>query len=155
MTEGKSLREQLAQEAPELHAELLRCWKIADEEWLPAIKGNLGSHNGYPHLRGVEEHANAILAQVSQEDAPFGAVCLSSAEKFLLLAAILFHDLGRAFTESNGKKHGLRTKEALETNYAQYGLTNKRMAKAIGDICRYHTMWRPRTQRVVSHRGYH
>ena len=137
MDNGMSLREQLAKESPDLYAVLMRCWKTGEEVWLPAVHGNNGSFNSYPHLRNIEHHADEILAQVSGADAPFGTVRLSPPEKFLLLAAILFHDLGRG-QSNDTRPHGEITRDLLRANWAELGIGSKRMAEALGDICCYH-----------------
>ena len=137
MTENLTLREQLFKEAPKLHASLMRSWDIAEKGWFSAIQGNKGSFNSIPHLQNVEAYADDILSQTSKKDAPRGAnLRLNPVDKYLLLASILFHDLGR--TNPKCDYHGEESQRMLEKNYADFGIDSKRLASVIGTICCYH-----------------
>jgi len=143
-TKGR-LRKQLEKEAPELYASLMRCWRIAEKEWLPAMPSKEGSFNSVPHLWNVEEHVDHVLAQVDGVDtkAPFGKLELSPCEKYLLLASVLFHDIGRIL-DKNGQ-HGTKSKNLIVKYHAHLGIENERLAEIIGDICEYHDHRKPET----------
>lgn len=129
------LREQLKEASPELYASLMRSWEIAEREWLPAMPNRGGSFNSAPHIKNVEYYADVIMAQVDGKDAPFGQLSLSPAEKYVLLAAILFHDIGRI---KDNDAHGTKSKETVAESYAKLGIEDEHLAEAIGRICEYH-----------------
>lgn len=60
---------------------------LAYQTWVPALGSDKGSHSGLTHLQGVEEQICSLLER--------GGAELSAAECFVLLAAVLLHDLGR------------------------------------------------------------
>ncbi len=130
------LRERLKERDPKLSMALENSWEIAQNEWLPAIKINMGSYNSYPHLRNLEKYLDQIVIdceKVATEDTP--TINLRAVEIYVICSAILFHDIGR-IKESEG--HGTISKKFLIKNYAKLGIPSERLAEIISDICEYH-----------------
>jgi len=92
--QASTLRMRLQNEAPDLYAHLMRSWDIALAEWLHAIEGKAGSSNSYPHVRNVELHVDQIVHDFLN-DGGRGLLPLSPLEVYLLLSAVLFHDIGK------------------------------------------------------------
>ncbi len=99
------LRQRLAQEDPKLHQSLLECWARADD-WLSAMAPKKDSFNSYPHLRNVERHLDQLVRQIECVETSGQALFrFSGPELWLLLASVLFHDIGRLkSTEPQGEK---------------------------------------------------
>ena len=131
------LRERLREESPELHSSLLRSWYIADTQWLPTIAGNKGCFNSYPHLRNLERYANEVLEQISAISPKAEALQLNAVEKYLLLAGILFHDIGRSKPEEK-TPHAEISRDIVKTCFSDLGIENQRLAIVLADICCYH-----------------
>ena len=129
------LREQLKQESPELYDSLMRSWKIADEKWLSAISGNKGCFNATPHIRNHERYANIILKQAHESFPESAILHMSPIEKYLLLAAMLFHDIGRS-KKSDG--HAYESKRIIDEHFGDLGIEDKAIANLLADICKYH-----------------
>jgi hypothetical protein len=132
-----SLRDALRQESPELHASLMRSWDIARNQWLPTIVGNKGSFNSFPHLRNLESYANEVLAQTAAMSPKAEALQLNAIEKYLLLASILFHDIGRSKPKGD-TPHAEISWKIIRKDFASLGIENERIAHIIADICCYH-----------------
>lgn len=96
------LRRRLEAADPQLYQNLLECWRQADE-WLSALGTNKGSSNSYPHLRNVERHLDYLVYLIETRGGriPFQ---FSGAELWLLLASVLFHDVGRLKDDKGGEK---------------------------------------------------
>ncbi|MCL1888134.1 MAG: hypothetical protein FWF96_04620, partial [Kiritimatiellaeota bacterium] len=114
----------------------MRSKKIAEQEWFPDIRSDKGSYNALPHILNVERHADDILSQANGARPLGNPIKLSPGEKYLLLASILFHDLGR--TNENAPYHGTETNKILKAKYSHLGIENAHLARAIGIICEYH-----------------
>ena len=71
--------------------------KRAFEEWIHLLVPEHGSHSGYVHLRNVERNADKMIPDEAKLD-------FSDGEIFLLLASILFHDLGRIVPDKAASK---------------------------------------------------
>jgi KaiC/GvpD/RAD55 family RecA-like ATPase len=69
----------------------------AYDTWIPMLGHDRGSHNGAVHIKGVESQISSLLSIA-------GDVQLSSIESFVLLTAILYHDIGRAAQIPNHDK---------------------------------------------------
>lgn len=108
---GGYLRHRLAETDSRLYEGLLECWRRADE-WLSALGLSHDSSNSYPHLRNVEHHLDHVvsLLEANGDSGGYG-LRFSGAELWLLLAGVLFHDIGRLKRDEkkskNGKKSGL------------------------------------------------
>lgn len=132
-----SLREHLRQTAPDLAADLEYQWRIANAEWLPAVGMSLDSSNGIAHVCGVENHLNITLNALYGHDRSAGVFSMRPIETYLLLAAILFHDIGRI--KKDAKDHGDATREYLRDSYGSLGVRDREVANALGRICAYHS----------------
>ena len=130
------LRSRLKESQPELHECLLRSWKIAQDEWLPMIGAHLGSSNSYPHLRNVESHLDQIVAAFQEHSAASFHQPLGGLELYLLLASVLFHDIGR--TQKTQHSHGKASQEYLNKGFAHLGIPSRELALVIGKICVCH-----------------
>ncbi len=130
-----NLRDQLAQSSPDLYSSLLRSWQIAEREWLPAVIGNKGSFNSFPHLRNLERYADDIFRQAESLDPTRIKLDMSPVEIYLLLAAILLHDIGRTI---QGKWHAHASRNLIAAHFAELGIDNKNLASILADLCCYH-----------------
>jgi hypothetical protein len=131
------LRERLRQGSPDLYSALQRSWDIALSEWLPAIDATLGSTNSYPHLRNVERYLDHVIEAVEKEPKS-AAKPLSEAEIYVLLSAVLFHDIGRSQSTSKNKDHGPLSHQLLQTRFPNLGIPSWEFAKSLSQICLYH-----------------
>jgi hypothetical protein len=129
------LRDQLAQESPELYGSFQRSWQIAEREWLPAVSGNRGSFNSFPHLRNLEHYADDILRQTEQLYPSRVKLDMTPVEMYLLLAAILFHDIGRTLP---GKWHAHASRHLITKHFADLGIDGNYLASILADVCCYH-----------------
>lgn len=130
-----TLRARLESAAPELHEALERSWKIAFEEWLPAIGHKGGSYNSYPHLRNIEQHLDQVVASCEQLPLARGRINLSPAELYVLLASVLFHDIGRL---KPGGGHATSSRHVIEREYPSLGIPSSELAGCIGKVCEAH-----------------
>jgi hypothetical protein len=131
-----TLRERLQQANPELAAELNLQWQIAMEEWLPAIKMSFDSANGFPHLRNIEWHLDELFDTLHSYNPSAGVLAMRPIEIYMLLASILFHDLGRANLEG---EHGEDTQRDLERDFRDLGIRNREVAHSLAAICASHS----------------
>jgi hypothetical protein len=143
----QTLRDRLAQTAPSLAQELKAQWEIAQTGWLPAVPTNMDSFNSAPHLRDIEAHLNATLADLHRYRPSASVLEMRPVEIYLLLAAILFHDLGRAEPKV---EHGRKTQEWLVGRYESYGIRNREVAKSLARICASHTA-KPSQRAALEH----
>jgi len=118
---------------------LERQWEIAWNEWLPAFGVDVGkqSFNSSPHLRNIERHLDEILA-MRDEAGNFVRlqIDLAPVEIYVLLAAVLFHDIGRWTATGN---HGQASWECLDKFCEALGFPSKKMAHCVGRVCRFHS----------------
>lgn len=132
----------LAATAPELYESLQRSWKIAREQWLPALATKMGSTNAESHLYSVERHLDDLLVEDDGADVPRLRVPLEPVEVYALLASVLFHDLGNGVAKQNDTEdHGDRTGRVLfeGDRYAVLGIPCPEMARSIGRISAMHS----------------
>ena len=94
----------------------------------------MGSYNSFPHFRNIESHLNALIA--AHEDAGGGGI-LNSLETYLLLSAVLFHDIGRTRPDAV-EEHPWVSKRLIETRYSELGIPSKEIALSLARICVYH-----------------
>jgi hypothetical protein len=132
-----TLRDRLMQARPDLHAALERSWATAHNEWLPALGPSGDSYNSYPHLRNLEGYLERL---VEEHDSLFGAgrTLLSPLETFAMLAAILFHDIGRA--RPGKDNHGAVSQRIISHDYASLGIPSQALAESLGRIARFHSL---------------
>lgn len=145
---SERLRQQLQVAHPGLYAALLRNWQVASDEWLPALGAKSDSFNSYPHIRNVEHYLDRLVladegADKAGEDRM--RVRLSPVEIYVLLAAALFHDIGRVEEQqgsdnkkTEGDRHGLLSREVIEKRHANLGIPSLELARSIGRVCAYH-----------------
>jgi hypothetical protein len=133
------LRERLRQVDPDLAADLDLQWRIAESEWLPAIPPNLDSSNGRPHLRNIEDHLDETFATLHQHKPSASVLEMRPIELYLLLAAVLFHDIGRGQAGPDDD-HGQITGRMLVKDHNTYGIHNGEIAHSLAAICRSHTL---------------
>jgi len=63
------------------------------------------------------------------------APLLNTVELFLLLAAVLFHDIGRITDNDN---HGKESRNLIEHNFAALSIPSRELAYSLGRICEFH-----------------
>jgi len=98
MYEGKQtiLRSKLiAQDKPYATKDLLADFLLMEERaystWIPALAHDKGSHSGSNHLKNIEFLICNLLEEVPE-------IQLTPWEAYVLLSAILFHDVGRVLS---------------------------------------------------------
>lgn len=129
------LRDKLKEKDPNLFQLFLRSWEIALNEWMPAIKSQMDSFNSYPHIRNIENHLDALFLNIENRDEDTPLKRISSIELYILLSAILFHDIGRCVVEKN---HAEESKKIVHNKWAELGIASYELAKIIGNICHFH-----------------
>ena len=146
------LRQRLREVAPDLFESLERSWKIAQDEWLPAIGTNKDSYNSGPHLRNMENYLDQVLLGFEKIPASKAKLDLRPIELYLLLASVLFHDIGRATEQTRigaSKARSLRVKKdthastsgrLIRAKYSHLGVPNAEIAGCLASICAAHTM---------------
>ena len=130
-----ALRQRLKESAPELEAALEHSWKIALEQWLPAISTSRGSHSGAPHLWNVENHLDQVVLGFEQIPSCRDRMRLRPAEIYVLLSGVLFHDLGRV---KGDRGHADASKTLLEAHYAAFGIPSLELARVLGQLVARH-----------------
>lgn len=83
-----SFRDVPQRRSPALIDHLQRMESIANRVWIPHMRPDAGSHAGWSHLKNVERNAGKIVPDAEKQR-------LSDGEIFLLLAAVLLHEVGR------------------------------------------------------------
>jgi len=142
------LRGRLREMDPKLYSHLERSWDIALNTWLQALGMNLGSTNSYSHLRNVEGHLDRIVVEFESLPGSHFRAPLTAGEIYMLLAAVLFHDIGRIWDNagssgktghrSTSKKHAELSGGIICGNHAELGIPGRHVANALGEICRFH-----------------
>lgn len=156
-----ALRQRLKESLPSLYDSLLNSWQIAESQWLPTMPNSKGSFNSKPHLLNVENHANSLLyPQGVDTTSLHPRVDLTPLECYLLLAAVLFHDIGRSREaaerefwgedkkdkeDQNDKisgrkiyKHAHYSREMLIESPSALGIPSLSIAESLGRIVYYH-----------------
>jgi KaiC/GvpD/RAD55 family RecA-like ATPase len=176
------LRKRLKESNLELYLALRNSWQIAENEWFPmvdagaaAVKGaDIESFSSFPHIKNLENHLDRIILSYeqvytknSQGETKQPYSLLSPVEIYVILASILFHDIGKIRGKEDGynnDKHGTYTKEILLgkekpkedipsaeiekywTHFPELGIPSLQFAKVIGEICEYHTKYKENGQ---------
>jgi len=104
---SKTLREELARQAPELAFRFSAMEERALRDWIPLLIPDKGSHSGLVHLINVGRNVDKMLPPDKQRE-------LNAGEIFLLLTAVLLHDIGRIIQEE--KEHPPCSKVVCELN---------------------------------------
>jgi hypothetical protein len=131
------LRDRLKETSPQLYAALERSWEIALNEWLPAIGMQRDSFNSYPHLRNLEIYLDKLAAAYEARPTSEGQALLLPAELYVMLASILFHDIGRI---RKGEHHGEKSGKIIEKEHAALGIVSEEMAHTIAKVCEFHDL---------------
>ncbi|MHB9140076.1 MAG: HD domain-containing protein [Victivallaceae bacterium] len=144
------LSECLSEKNHELACSLGRSWKIAMEEWLPSIKPKMGSYNSLPHLYGVENQLNTLLASTIAAGADNETLGMrlnfSPIELYMLLAAVLFHDIGRTIEGAwETQSHPELTERLLLERHPELGIDSPELAQSLARICLFHDPPQKRT----------
>src|ERR1035438_6783526 len=131
-----TLRERLREEDPSLWRALERSWDLARDHWLPAFAVSAGSHTGYPHFAHLEAHLNRLDRVFGGP--PRGAgFRLTPTETYLMLAAILFHDIGKV--SGPGKlAHGKEGEDFLRAHWADCGIPSRELGAVIAELAHCH-----------------
>jgi hypothetical protein len=115
--------------------------QVVNDSFFPkmAVSYDKDSLNSFPHIRDLEIYLNEILGSHDDIFNPSSPVYISSQELYIILASILFHDIGR--TISN-KSHGKHSKDIILAKdgygFLRLKIPSKELAEAIGFICEYH-----------------
>lgn len=130
------LRDRLEEKDPRLYQALMRSWEIAQDQWLPALGASGGSYNSYPHLRNLESHLDRLIAGFEECPGQSMVVDLRPVEIYIILAAILFHDIGKL--KAPHGTHGAESKTLLEKHWPELGVPSKELSLCLGRVCKYH-----------------
>lgn len=133
----KTMEMELQRQNGELYAIYLRSMEIAERQWMPSIVPNKGSYNSYPHIKGVMRHIDRLLYE---EKCNFSPNC---SELYILLCAILMHDIGRGTTPRPSDKdripdHAFDSYRIIRNHWMELGIPTEKVAEIIADICRFH-----------------
>ena len=151
-----SLRDQLKEASPELHHALLKSWDIAVNQWLPAISPSQDSYNSRPHLRNIEKYLEDIIQEVNSDLSH--DFFLNPCEIYIILSAILFHDIGRVLKRGQTKKnqaeynniklpdgpkikpknHAEASSLMIRKDWGRFGIYSEELADIIHRICYFH-----------------
>jgi hypothetical protein len=135
---------------PDYASRLESCWDIAFNEWLPAVDVNKGSFNSFPHLRNLEMYLDEILFAGHPnhpESLVIDALGITPSEVYVMLCAILFHDLGRSYKGTFS--HACESRITLAQHYKDLGLESEELALCIGRICHFHDPEETVDKRVI------
>ena len=103
------MRDFLKDNSRVLYESLEKSWETAFDTWLPAVNSNLDTYNSYPHLRNLEVYADKVAdawKKYHKKDE-----FLSPLETYILLASILFHDIGKS---RGGSDHGINSGKIIK-----------------------------------------
>ena len=141
------LRERLKRLCPTLYQALEPSWEKA-ANWGFSIPPSLGSYNSIPHFRNIEEHLERLLIPSGRpEDSAELAVPLSALELYLLLASIVFHDVGRTQGDAN---HAYASSDLILQHYAELGILSFEMGCSLSRISLYHDpIWKTNRQSIA------
>ncbi len=133
-----TMETELQKRDSELYAMYMRSLEIAQLKWLPNIAPRKDSYNSYPHIRGVIGKIDRLLYE--DEEYRFSLNC---SELYILLCAILMHDIGKGAQENPFEKgfvsdHALDSHNIITEHWADLGLPTKKVAEIVADICRFH-----------------
>lgn len=151
----KTMETELQRQNQELYAMYLRSMTIAEHQWLPNIQPIKDSYNSYPHIKEVMRHVNCLLYE-EEENCNFSLNC---SELYILLCAILMHDIGKGVSPKPSEKnlendHGYDSYWTISHHWTVLGLPTKKVAEIIGDICRFHAS-PDKTQMTLLHTKYY
>jgi hypothetical protein len=146
------LRERLRETAPDLYYSLERSWQIAYENWLPALASRCDSYNSYPHLRNLESYLQQIISELEKQKRS-GLASFTPLEMYVLLASILFHDIGM-ITASKKSEHAKESAAIVQERFEALGIPSIEIATLIKNMCEFHGLGSKRDiQRASGHLG--
>lgn len=133
----KTMESELHRLDHELYEMYLRSLEIAELKWLPNIKPKDDSYSSYPHIKGVMRQVDRLL--YDDEENHF---CFNASELYVLLCAILMHDIGKGVQQesesSNANKMQIQnSEEIISTSWADLGLPTEKVALIVAGICRF------------------
>lgn len=134
----KILRERLREADPELHKALEKSWQIATDDWLPTLSPKKDSLNSFPHLRNLERYLDDLICTQERLQGQ-RALNLSPMEIYVLLSAVLLHDLGNAIDDPAKRHHGLLSAETVRNRGPQLGVASERAGAIIALLCEFHS----------------
>jgi hypothetical protein len=140
-------RTRLKESHPELHDALERSWEIAFNEWLPALGVQYDSFNSYPHLRNLEIHLDKLVSDFESMSSTGCPSLLNPIELYVMLSAILFHDIGRTRTRD---LHGMESERIIRDNFGSLGIVSEELANTIARICGFHDLPTVDTEEGIS-----
>ena len=70
----------------------------AENSWLGQTGEKWGSYNGFPHIKNVERNVDKLVPDELKSR-------FSNTEIFILLSAILLHDIGKLDSDTNHAKY--------------------------------------------------
>ncbi len=143
------IKEQLKKESAELYQAYNNSLNIAVSEWLPSVETGKDSYNSLPHIRNLENLLNNLLTKCEKENLK---IKLNAAEIYVILSAILFHDMGKStwLSSDKSKEHGSISKEKIYKSARTFGIPSNELAKTIGKICEYHSA-APKERKDIRH----
>lgn len=146
----KRVRDRLKELDHKLYESLMRSHEIAWNEWLPALSVKHDSYNSFPHIRNLEMYLDTVVQAYEENNKR--EFFISAVEIYIILASILFHDIGKVTSSDKhasessliicGKSELLKLPgEPKKTNHkvwASLGIPSFELALSIGRICEYH-----------------
>ena len=148
-TAARSFREILRGRDSNLADQLVRMEEIANRVWIPFMKPDAGSHAGWIHLKNVERNADKMIPPAAKEQ-------FSAGEIFLLLSAVLLHDVGRiavsdmqcpldrapecTFLKRPEKLHPCWSSCLIQSHWYRFGLPDEHIAKYCALLSLWHGM---------------
>lgn len=136
----KTMESELQRLDKELYEMYMRSMEIAKLKWLPYIKPRKDSYNSYPHVIGVKNHVDRLLYDEDENE-----ISLNGSELYILLCAILMHDIGKGASEERPSDknrvpdHAYESYRITLTHWAELGLPTEKVAGIVADICRFHS----------------
>ncbi|MEX1376041.1 MAG: hypothetical protein AB1Z23_01080 [Eubacteriales bacterium] len=108
--------------------------KKAQTEWLPSVEPSKSSYNSWPHILGVMEQIDNLLYN---EELGNADIVLNDIELYVMLNAVLFHDMGKTIKE-DGINHAEQSRKTILSNWAVLGIKTERIAEVIAAIVLFH-----------------
>jgi len=129
----QTMREKLKEQDEYLFRKFEECFENSKVEWLPAVPPKSSSFNSLPHILNVEKKIDELL--FSKYYTHHHNFNLSAAEHYILLSAILLHDLGKS-TEC--PDHENVSADLIRDNWAELKIASLPFAHIIADVAQFH-----------------
>ena len=149
---SRSFRDVLRSQRPALADQLVRMEEVANRVWIPHMRPDAGSHAGWNHLKNVERNADKMIPDMQKER-------FSSGEIFLLLSAVLLHDVGRVAASATtcpfdanyccanrgreDKLHPCWSELLIRQHWNRFGLPDDHIANYCALLSAWHGMAKP------------